>query len=115
MQLGAGAAHQGGQAAFDRQMNVLVRKLEFKPAAADLAFDSAQAALDPRGFGAAEQPHPLQHPGVRNRTADVVAVQTAVKGQRGGEALDLGQAGYCKPAADQAILGGYFGGAGFHG
>ena len=105
MQLAPGRADPLGQAALDRQMDVLVGKLEAEAAGSDLALDRAQAGDDFGGLGAPQQARPRKHPRMRDRAADVMAVEAAIERQRGGEGFDLGQTRARKAAANQAAGG----------
>ena len=79
MQLGARGAGDLGQAAFDRQMDVLVGQIEAKTAGFDLAFDLLESLDDPIRFGVADQSRLGDHAGVRDRAADIVPEQAAVE------------------------------------
>ena len=82
-----------GQAALDREMDILVGKRRSGSGRnRSRARSRASPATILRGLGAPQQAEFAQHPRMRDRTADVMAIEPAIERQRGGEGFDLGQA-----------------------
>ncbi len=101
MQLGAGRPGDLDQAAFNRQMDILVGQIEAEAAGFDLAFDLLQSLDDPIGFGVADQAGLGNHAGMGDRAPNVVPEQAAIKRKRSGKRLHLGQTGGFESAADK--------------
>ena len=91
-----------GQAALDREMDILVGQREAEAAGIDLALDRVQAGDDFGGLGAAQQAGSRQHPRMRDRPADVMPIEAPVERKRSGEGFHLRQAWARKAAANQA-------------
>ncbi len=89
MQLAAGGTDLLGQATLDRQVDVLVAEVEAKPARTDFVLDLTQSSAHFVRFARFAQSDPGQHPGVGDRTKDVVAIEAAIKRQRRAEFLDF--------------------------
>ena len=101
VQFGAGRTGDLDQPTLNCQMNIFVGQIETEAAGFDLAFDLLQSLDDPIGVGIADQAGLRQHAPMGNRAPNVVPEQAAVKRQRSGERLHLGQTGGFKSAADQ--------------
>ncbi len=82
MKLGAGGADLLGQPPFDRKMDILVGQHEVEPPGADFGFDLAEPPDDSFRFSAADQPDLREHPRMRDRAPDVVAIQAPIERKR---------------------------------
>src|SRR5579885_902932 len=114
VKLPAGIADYCDEPAFDREMDVLVGDVEAESARIDIALDAPEPALDCARLRDLDQSDARQHPRMRDRTHDVMAVEPAVEGQRRCERLDFGQARAAEAPANQVARSGRPGGPRTH-
>ena len=91
MELAARRANHFGQPPLDREMDILVRDIELELAGRYLALDRGEPAHDLSHLGIADQANLGEHPGMCDRSLDVVMIEPPIKRQRRGERLDFGQ------------------------
>src|SRR5262245_37887166 len=104
MQLAPRLSDPLGQAALDREMDILVGEIESEAPGGDFALDGLEAGDDPRRLGSAQQAPAREHPRMCNRAANIVTIEPAVERQRSGIGLDLGQARTREAPADKTAL-----------
>ena len=89
-----GGADQLGQAAFDRHVDVLERKVARRAVAFELGLDGVEPGEDRRRIIGADDALVAQHGGVGARSGKILAPHPPVDRQRGVDRLhDLGRAG----------------------
>ena len=81
MQFGAGRADFLRQSPLDREMNILVGEFKAELSGFDFALDLRKSFGDRRHFTRGQQTDLTQHSCMRDRTADIVPVETAIEWQ----------------------------------
>ena len=98
-------ARDRDQATLDRKMNVFVRDIELETAGFDLLLNLLETANDRAQLAGLQQSDFGEHPRMRDRTENIVAIEPAIEWQRRGEGLDFGQPAARESPTDKILLG----------
>ena len=105
MQFAPRLAGDRNQAALDRKMNVFIGDIELETTGLDLLLNLLETANDRAQLAGLQQSDFGEHPRMRDRSVNVVAIEPAIERQRRGEGLDFGQPTARESPANKILAG----------